>query len=106
MEGGPQYLVLVDDSQAPLKVPSGTSSGVKLKGPFTVSACNKHTLIIDFDGKNSIEYHETGGPTPEWILRPVIHVKAEADEAESCNPPVGPSTIPDAGLPDAGPTID
>ena len=97
VEGGPQYVVLTDGSQAPLVVPSGTSSGVKLKGPFTVSACNIHTLLIDFDGEHSIEYHETGGPTPEWILRPVIHVKSEADEPESCNPPDGGNTIPDAG---------
>jgi hypothetical protein len=82
VDSGPQYVVLTEDSQAPLKTPSGAESGVKLKGPFTVSACVKHTLLIDFDGKNSIEYHETGGPTPEWILRPVIHVKSEADEPE------------------------
>jgi hypothetical protein len=110
VEGGPQYVVLTDNSQAPLKVPSGTSSGVKLKGPFTVSACNIHTLVIDFDGKNSIEYHQTGGPTPEWILRPVIHVKAEADEPESCNTPDGGNTTdggntpPDGGSPGDYPT--
>ena len=114
VDSGPQYVVLTDDSQAPLKTPSGAESGVKLKGPFTVSACVKHTLLIDFDGKNSIEYHETGGPTPEWILRPVIHVKSEADEPESCNPdggsavPDGGSTVPDGGstIPDGGPTIN
>jgi hypothetical protein len=99
VDGGPQYVVLTDDSHAPLKVPSGTESGVKLKGPFTVSACNIHTLVIDFDGMNSIEYHETGGPAGEWILRPVIHVKAEADEPESCNTPDGGNTTPDAGGP-------
>jgi Domain of unknown function (DUF4382) len=99
VDGGPQYVVLDDGTQAPLKVPSGTSSGVKLKGPFTVSACTKHTLILDFDGMNSIAYHETGGPSPEWILRPVIHVKGEADEVEPCNPDGG---SPDAGAPDAG----
>ncbi len=97
-EGGPQYVVLTDDTNAPLVTPSGTSSGVKLKGPFTVSACNIHTLLIDFDGEHSIEYHETGGPTPEWILRPVIHVKSEADEPESCNTPTG-SITPDGGSP-------
>jgi hypothetical protein len=100
VDSGPQYVVLDDGSQAPLKVPSGSESGVKLNGPFTVSACNKHTLVLDFDGMHSIEYHETGSDLG-WILRPVIHVKAEADEVEPCNPDGG---SPDAGSPDAGPT--
>jgi len=101
VDGGPQYVVLDDGSQAPLKVPSGSESGVKLNGPFTVSACNKHTLVLDFDGMHSIEYHETGSDLG-WILRPVIHVKAEADEVEPCNPDGG---SPGAGAPDAGPTM-
>ena len=90
---GPQYVVLADDTQAPLKTPSGQESGLKLKGSFTVSACTKHTVTIDFDGKNSIAYHETGSPNG-WILRPVIRVKTEADEPESCSS--------DGGLPDSG----
>jgi Domain of unknown function (DUF4382) len=96
---GPQYVVLTDDSHAPLKTPSGQESGVKLKGKFEVSACVKHTVTLDFDGKNSIAYHETGGPDPEWILRPVIHVKGEADEVESCSADGG---TPDSGTPDSG----
>ena len=109
-DAGPQYVVLADDTHAPLKTPSGAESGEKLKGRFEVSACSKHTVTLDFDGKNSIAYHETGGPNPEWILRPVIRVKAEADEPESCSADGGTS---DSGTPggsgsdggtDAGPT--
>ncbi len=113
---GTQYVELADGTHAPLKTPSGSTSGEKLKGPFTVSACTKHTLTIDFDGKNSIAYHETGGPIPEWILRPVIRVKTEAVEPTSCAPaplpaPGTPSDAgsdagqggdPDAGTPDGG----
>jgi hypothetical protein len=102
---GPQYVVLADASQAPLKTPSGAESGEKLMGPFTVSACEKHTLTIDFDGKNSIAYHQTGGPNPEWILRPVIRVKTEADEVLPCSPDGGspdPGLPPDGSVPDAG----
>jgi uncharacterized membrane protein YgcG len=95
-DGGPQYVVLADDSHAPLKTPSGAQSGEKLKGPFTVSACEKHTLTIDFDGKNSIAYHETGGPNPEWILRPVIRVKTEVDEVLPCHADGGSA---DSGMP-------
>jgi len=117
-DDGPQYVLLSDDTQAPLKTPSGAESGEKLKGKFEVSACTKHTVTLDFDGKNSIAYHETGGPNPEWILRPVIRVKAEADEAESCSVdggtdsgtpassgPDGGSGDTDAGTPDAGPPV-
>jgi hypothetical protein len=102
-DGGPQYVVLADGSHAPLKTPSGAQSGEKLKGPFTVSACERHTLTIDFDGKNSIAYHETGGPNPEWILRPVIRVKTEADEVLPCHADGG---VPDSGLPPGGSGTD
>lgn len=99
-DDGPQYVVLSDDTHAPLKTPSGAQSGEKLKGKFEVSACSKHTVTLDFDGKNSIAIHETGGPHAEWILRPVIRVKAEADEAESCSVDGGTS---DSGTPGSGP---
>jgi len=72
-----------------------------------VSACSKHTVTLDFDGKNSIAIHETGGPNAEWILRPVIRVKAEADEAESCSPDGGSDAGSDGGTgggTDGGPT--
>jgi hypothetical protein len=120
-DGPHQYVVLSDDTHAPLKTPSGAQSGEKLKGKFEVSACSKHTVTLDFDGKNSIAYHETGGPNAEWILRPVIRVKAEADEAESCSadggtgdsgtpggsgPDGGSSGGTDAGTPDGGFSCD
>jgi len=106
-DGGPQYVVLADDTHAPLKTPSGAESGEKLKGKFEVSACSKHTVTLDFDGKNSIAIHETGGPNAEWILRPVIRVKAEADEAESCSADGGSDAGSDGGTgggTDGGPT--
>jgi len=121
---GPQYVVLADGSHASLKTPSGQQSGEKLQGPFTVSACERHTVTIDFDGKNSIAYHQTGGPDPEWILRPVIRVKTEADDVLPCHadrgadsgqpsgsvtdggtgggPDAGAPGGPDAGTPDGG----
>jgi hypothetical protein len=96
---GPQYVVLADGSHDDLKTPSGQQSGLKLTGNFTVSACNKHTITLDFDGKNSIAYHDTPSPNG-WILRPVIRVKAEANEPESCHPDGGTS---DSGTPGGGP---
>ncbi len=93
---GPQYVVLGDGSHADLKTPSGQQSGLKLVGQFTVTACNKHTITLDFDGKNSIAYHDTPSPNG-WILRPVIRVKAEADEVQPCSTDAG---TPDSGTPD------
>jgi len=104
VDSGPQYIVLADGSHESLQTPSGSTSGLKLKGPFEVSACTRHTLVLDFDGKNSIEYHETGGSDSRWILRPVIRVKAEAVEAQSCSPDGGTpaSGSPGGSGPDAG----
>jgi len=100
---GPQYVLLPDDTKAQLFVPSGTQTGVKLNGHFPVTAFNLHTVTLDFDGPNSIEYHPTGQPKPRWILRPVIRVKAEADEVIPCSNDAGPDAgNPDAGEPDAG----
>ncbi len=100
---GPQYVVLADGSHGDLKTPSGQQSGLKLVGQFKVSACNKHTIVLDFDGKNSIAYHDTPSPNG-WILRPVIRVKGEADEAQSCSADGG---TPDSGTgPGTGPGTD
>ena len=96
VDSGPQYVVLADGSHETLQTPSGSTSGVKLKGPFEVSACTRHTLVLDFDGKNSIDYHQTGGTDSRWILRPVIRVKAEAVEGQGCS---GDGGTPDSGSP-------
>ncbi len=86
---GPQYVVLPDGSHANLKTPSGDTSGLKLNGSFQVQPCETHVLVLDFDGPNAIEYHQTGGPSGEWILRPVIQVSSEFDQDGSCLPPDG-----------------
>jgi hypothetical protein len=86
---GPQYVDLPDGSHADLKTPSGDTSGLKLDGPFQVQPCQTHVLVLDFDGPNAIEYHQTGGPSGEWILRPVIQVSSESDQDGPCPPPDG-----------------
>lgn len=100
---GPQYVVLPDGTQAPLKVPSGTESGIKLIGNFEVKPCNTHTVTIDFDGEHSIFTHPTGHGD-EWILRPVVRVKAETDQPATCDSDAGTPGETDAGTPadDAG----
>jgi hypothetical protein len=67
----------------PLFVPSGIESGIKILGPWEVPTCARLTVTLDFDGKNSIEYHEA---SRTWILRPVIRPKKHAATAISCEP--------------------
>lgn len=101
---GPQYVVLTDGTQVPLKTPSGQESGIKLVGNFPVSECSKHTVTLDFDGQNSIMAHPAQQGA-EYILRPVVRVKTETDTAEPCTVDGGT----DAGTPtatDGGTTPD
>ena len=76
-------------TQAPLVVPSGYESGIKILGPWTVPACTRLTVTLDFDGKNSIEYHSADGT---WILRPVIRAKTADGTSISCDTSGGGST--------------
>ena len=69
-------------TQAPLVVPSGYESGIKIIRPWNVPACTRLTVTLDFDGKNSIEYHTADGT---WILRPVIRPKKSDSTSISCD---------------------
>lgn len=62
--------VTVDGVVHPLVVPSGSTSGLKIKGPFTVPDGGSIDIAIDFDASRSI--HETGNGT--WMMRPVIRL--------------------------------
>jgi hypothetical protein len=107
--------------QVPLKVPSGTQTGIKIHGPWEITACSQTSVTLDFDGKRSIWYHPADLGS-EWILRPVIHTKhassvpvgcgtacsaeAPCPEGETCvaglcvgRPPPGPVGA-DCSLPD------
>jgi hypothetical protein len=74
---------------APLVVPSGYQSGIKILGPWDIPDCTRLTLTLDFDGKNSIEYHQANGT---WILRPVIRPKKSDVSPISCDDGGGGST--------------
>lgn len=103
--GGTQNVVLPDDTVAPLTVPSGVQSGIKIKGPFDLGACDITTVTLDFDGHKSIWYHPTGNGG-DWILRPVIHTKKVRTQSAPCDgTPTGGgsgSTGGGSGSPDAG----
>jgi hypothetical protein len=82
---GNYVLLPGSDAQVPLKVPSGAQSGIKIHGPWTITACAETAVTIDFDGKRSIWVHPAM-QGDEWILRPVIHVKRAAATPTGCNP--------------------
>jgi hypothetical protein len=90
--------VVLTDSQAsvPLKVPSGSESGIKINGPWEIAACSQTTVTLDFDGKKSIWYHPAHQES-EWILRPVIRTKKILAVATGC------SSGDDAGSGTSGP---
>ncbi len=69
--------------QTPLVVPSGYESGIKINGPWSVSACEKTSVTLDFDGLASLEVHPTGTAT-QWILRPVVRVKETGSSPVAC----------------------
>ncbi|HKY92288.1 MAG TPA: DUF4382 domain-containing protein [Nevskiaceae bacterium] len=76
-DAGPaSYLTTLDDVQHPLIVPSGGSSGFKVKGPITVAAGGTGDYTIDFDLRKSIAVR---GNTGCYNLKPVLRVVDNAE---------------------------
>ena len=93
---GSNYVILPGGTEhVPLKVPSGSQSGIKIKGSWTITECGQTKITLDFDGKKSIFTHPAHQST-EWILRPVIRVKATDTAPIPCTetPPPGTETPP------------
>lgn len=67
------YLEFKDGTQEPLFVPSGSSSGFKAKGSFSVPANGTVDIIADFDARKSIVM---AGNSGKYILKPVIRIEA------------------------------
>lgn len=66
------HTIVVDGVEQPLKVASGESSGIKLKGPFVVGGNTVTSVVLDFDAAKSILYNAGVG----WQLKPVIEIGA------------------------------
>ena len=64
----------VDTKQYPLKIPSGTSSGVKIKYTFTISEGGSTVITLDFDAQQSVKAVDDGDDA-EYQLHPVIRIK-------------------------------
>lgn len=84
-------VVVFGKVETPLKVPSGSQSGIKVHGPWTIVGCKVTAVTLDLDGKKSLFTHPAQQGT-EWILRPVIRVKLAETEDVGCK---APGTIPD-----------
>jgi|GEM_PF-829423 len=75
--------VVVEGSTHDLYVPSGATSGVKIKFHFTVSDSEISTMLIDWDASSSIHY----APGEGYIMRPVIHVRSfRTEELDTTSP--------------------
>jgi len=67
---GPANTIIVDGVEHSLKVPSGQSSGYKLKGTFHVPVDDVVDVGLDFDAEHSV--HVTGNG--QWMLKPVVRI--------------------------------
>ncbi len=64
-------LLDAEGTVAPLKVPSGQQSGVKLTVNFDVQPGTTSDVYIDFDAHRSVFVHEAGA-SGKYILRPTV----------------------------------
>ena len=69
------YIDLLDGSRAPLFVPSGSQSGLKLNSGFTVPEGSVRALIVDFDLRRSIVKPQG---QEAYTLKPVLRLVDES----------------------------
>lgn len=81
-EAGRNDVGFADGTVAPLKIPSGTESGIKLVGPFEIRECETTRLTLDFDVPNSIHV-AVAGQSGKVLLRPVVFVK-QLETLDAC----------------------
>lgn len=70
---GDRNSVKAGGSTFPLKVPSGSSSGLKIKTCIDLSGTMEYDLLLDFDAQKSVKRKSNG----QYQLHPVIKVKNE-----------------------------
>ncbi|PWD98634.1 DUF4382 domain-containing protein [Marinilabilia rubra] len=73
------YLVFEDESEQPLFVPSGSQTGYKANGEFTVPMNGVVSVTADFDARKSVV---KAGNSGKYILKPTIRLIVE-DQAGS-----------------------
>ena len=68
----PARVVEHDGSEAAVRVPSGSQSGLKVNYAFRVEASKETRLAIDFDLRKSLK--KTGGGSQRYLLKPVLRI--------------------------------
>jgi hypothetical protein len=69
---GESYIKLLNGSQYPLWIPSGSETGLKMVRGFTVAQGSTTRLVIDFDLRKSV--HAPPGQDPNYIMRPALRL--------------------------------
>jgi len=67
--------IKVDGEVYPIKIPSGSQSGLKLKGPFVIPRGKLFRLTIDFVAAESVHWNKGQG----WMLKPVLRISSAAE---------------------------
>lgn len=68
----PGEIVLLDNSVHPLRIPSGSQTGLKLNRGFTVAAGSIADFTIEFDLRKSVHYPP--GLGDDYMLRPTLRL--------------------------------
>ncbi len=93
------YLEKTDGTQVPLRVPSGSQSGLKLVSGFTVPAGGTATFTIDFDLRKSITLPQSAGSP--YFLKPALRV-VDNTQVGTVSGSVGSTFLQDASCPATG----
>ncbi len=83
------YVELNDGSVHTLKVPSGSSSGLKVKGDFIFEQDRTYAYTIDFDVAKSLVKSDASG---NYILKPVLRI-VETSEVGHIRGTVNPTLL-------------
>jgi hypothetical protein len=86
---GDDSALVFDNETAPLRIPSGSQTGLKIPLDSDVQEGNAYELTLAFDLDRNLVQDSHG-----WQLKPVLHVES-FDEVPP--PPVEPMTRPEGG---------
>jgi len=73
--------IVVDGETHPIKIPSGSQSGLKLKGPFVIPKGKLFRLTIDFVANESVHWNNGQG----YMLKPVLRISSTAERTSTYN---------------------
>ena len=72
------YIIDLNDDVQPLKVPSGTNTGLKVVNGFDINENQTTELILDFDAMRSVV---KAGSSGQYLLKPTVKVFESEDYA-------------------------